>query len=242
MKHGVLSSPALPALLAAAATLAIAGVWIFAVSDAEPASPPAGSSRSAAGAGGASSHDGGNAWLWMAAIGAAGLYGMFRYVRRSTRNSWAGNGAIAAGSLGEPLRMQAADQLRDALAIFNRQTFNCAEAADNPAVLYRAFATARVELQKRNARFMYDAIGAAHIRAVQRMLTGTEEDLDRHWPRLAEALKKLPDRAAKNEIASIQEAAAGDYNAVLAYLRLLRPEVREELVHAELCYRRLVGS
>lgn len=140
--------------------------------------------------------------------------------------------------------MQSADQLRDALAIFNRQAFNRLSADDDLASLHRAFVSARIELQKRNARLMYDAVGASHIQAVQQMLTEMEEDLSKNWPQLTQALKRLPAHLTPDDIAKFQAETAGtsDYNALMNYLCLLRAEIREELVHAELRYRRLLAA
>jgi hypothetical protein len=249
MKSGLLSSPMLPASLAGAATLIIAGLWIFAESDSLllflPGDHPHGSAFSASSSfteeSGNSTRDSNPAWHWAVATAAA-LCGTIWYARRTTRRSLAGNATLAEGSTHELVRMQAADQLRDALAVFNRQAFNRPGADDDLPSLHRAFVSARIELQKRNARLMYDSIGASHIQAVQQMLTEMEGDLRRHWPKLTEALKRLPERPSEDDIARFQAEAAGnsDYPALMSYLSLLRSEIREELVHAELRYRRLL--
>jgi hypothetical protein len=154
---------------------------------------------------------------------------MFRYFRQRTRTSIAGNGTVPGGAARDRLRIPAADQLRDALAIFNREAFQGSDACD-PAALYRSFATARSELEKRNCRFMYDEVGASHIQAVQQMLTEMDGDFSRQWPEIKASFEK-----SERPNGSCDAAAA-------AYLLQLRTEIREELVHAELRYRRLLHS
>jgi hypothetical protein len=167
-------------------------------------------------------------WL-LAGIAAVGVYLMFRYSRQRTRTSLAGNQNVPEGAAQDRLRIPAADQLRDALAIFNSEVFQGSEACD-PASLYRSFAAARVELQKRNCRFMYDEVGASHIQAVQQMLVEMDDDFSRQWP----GIKAEFERSERSNVSCGSASAA--------YLLELRTEIREELVHAELRYRRLLHS
>ena len=77
---------------------------------------------------------------------------------------------------------------------------------------------------------MYDEVGASHIQAVQQMLIEMDDDFSRQWP----GIKARFERSEPSN-ASCDAAAA-------AYLLELRTEIREELVHAELRYRRLLGG
>jgi hypothetical protein len=211
MKHGVFSSPAPLALLASAALLAIAGFFVFVVSDnALPLHIPSrtGSLFTFDDAAG-SSHDSSNVWLWTAVTG-IGLYLTFRHFLRTARRSFAQSGTVLDAPARDPIRMQAADQLRDALAIFNRQAFSGTDATDELAPLYKAFVATRIELQKRNSRFMYDAIGASHVQAAQQMLIDMEEDFSRDWPGLHKELHKLPARPTEDEVTRFQATMAGN--------------------------------
>lgn len=244
MKNAFLSSLWFPGTLAAAALLGIAGVFFFVLSgdifSTTPVSPrlavlipedPA-----------AKSGDSGKIWL-LASVAVVGVFVIFSYFRHASRKAYVRNETVADGVPAQQLRSHAAaDQLRDALAAFNRQAFEQSDEPDDLVPLYRAFVSARVESERRNSRFMYDALGAAHIQAVERMLTEMERDLNREWPNLHTALRRIPESPTEADLARLRaEVGSREYDAVTAYLRILRRDVRKELVHAELRYRRLLG-
>jgi hypothetical protein len=185
-----------------------------------------------------------NPWLWSAGAAAA-VFLMFLHFRRTTRKSFAGNGSIAEtrGVSHRQIQAQAADQLRDALAVFNRKVLHQSDSSDELAPLYKAFVSARNEAERRNCRFMYDAVGASHVQAIERMLTEMEDDLRREWPEILRVLERVADSPSETDLASFRaEVGTGAaYEVVLAYLHLLRQDVQKELLHAELRYRHLLG-
>ncbi len=238
MKHRFFNSAlTVPSVLASAAVLITAGFLIFSASDNTPLSLYSRSDRSSASAPddtAAQRHES-SPWVYILVAGVGG-YVILRHFFRPWRKSF--NGIPV-----DPRRVQAADQLRDALAVFNRPAFYGSDAAADLAPLYKEMVATRVELQNRNSRFMYDTIGAAHIQAVQQMLMDVDEDLGREWPDVHDALQRFPERPSDDEVARFraQMAGKGEYDAVMEYLQVLRAEARKELVHAELRYRRLLS-
>lgn len=226
------------AALAVAAVVAMTGFVVYTFSNSQPQPPHSTSPLLSLDTPG--EKPGSNVWLW-SAVAALGVAVIFTYFRHSNRRAYAKNGTIAALAPQQPLRTQAADQLRDALAVFNRPIFDEAETGDDLVPLYKAFVSARVESKRRNSRFMYDAVGASQIQVVERMLTEMEEDLSRQWPKVHKALQRMPDSPAETDSERFRTETGGEYDAVAAYLHLLREDVHKELVHAELRYRRLLG-
>lgn len=175
-----------------------------------------------------------------AVFAAVTLYVIWRRVAPLLSRMAADIGALTSRL---PAESPAAQEIRNALRLFNRPAFY--GKGDGELIpLHRAIVESRNELQRSGARFMTDSVAGSHFFAIQRILLDIEQDFAARFPQICTALNSLPADLAPEEMIEFRNELEnnGTYEAAVALLDRRRNEIQQELSLAENRLRAFTGQ